>query len=104
MGMDPRYKQLHDQIKQHEFHVHDAIGDPNDRTAQALNNEIRMLLSDLETGKNPHDLEDRVKNIQSYLLQARSHQNSYMNIEHADRFYRDYEDIRRHIREFHDYS
>lgn len=104
MSMDPRYHELHDQVHQLEFQVHDAIGDHSHPYAQALSNEIRHLQDDLETHKNPRDLENRIKTIQHGLLQARNTPNSYMNVDHADHFYRTYEDMRRHVRGFNDYS
>jgi hypothetical protein len=104
MSVDPRYHDLHDQVHQLEFHIHDAIGNHEHPSAQLLRNEMRHLQDDLETHKNPRDLENRIKVIQHTLLEARNTPNSYMNVDHADHFYRTYEDMRRNVREFNDYS
>lgn len=104
MSMDPRYHALHDQVHQLEFNIHDSIGDHEHPSARILKDEMRHLQDDLETHKNPRDLENRIKAIQHTLLEARNNYNSYMNVEHADHFYRTYEDMRRHVRDFHDYS
>jgi alpha/beta superfamily hydrolase len=104
MSINAEYQPLHEQVRNLQFQIKDSIGDHNHPSAQLLHHEMEHLENELESGKNPRDIENRIKTIQHTLLEARSQPNSYMNINHADHFYRTYEDMRRSVRQFHDYS
>jgi alpha/beta superfamily hydrolase len=103
MGMIPEYQNLHNQIKELRFQVHDALDDPSHPTARNLHAEMQHLEDELEQGKNARDIENRVRAIQHGMLEARSNPNSFMSIPDADHFHRTFEDIRQNIRRFPNY-
>lgn len=104
MGIDPSYQPIYNQVRDLQYKVHDALDDPNHPSAHVLRNEMKSLETDLEVRKNPRDIENRIKTIQHTLLEARSNPNSWMSFGDADHFHRTYEDMRRSVRDFHDYS
>jgi hypothetical protein len=104
MSIDPQYQPLYNQHRDLRYQVQDALDDPNHPSAHLLHNEMQHLEDELEQRKNPRDIENRIKTIQHTLLEARSQPHSFMSFEHADHFHRTYEDMRRSVREFHNYS
>jgi alpha/beta superfamily hydrolase len=104
MSIEPQYQPLYHQVRDLQFRVHDAMDDHNHPSAQLLRTEMRHLEDELEMNRNPRDIENRIKTIQHTLLEARSQPNSFMSIPDADHFHRTYEDMRRHVRDFPNYS
>jgi hypothetical protein len=104
MSLDPAYKSMYDQARDLQFQVHDALDDPNHPSAHVLRAEMQHLENELEQGKHPRDIENRIKTIQHTMLEARSNPNSFMSFGDADRFHHNYEDMRQSVRKFSNYS
>ncbi|HET7302572.1 MAG TPA: hypothetical protein VFI74_04545 [Candidatus Saccharimonadales bacterium] len=103
MALDPHYQDLFKQTEHLRYQVHDAIDDRNHPSAHALHTELEHLENDIQGQRHPRDVENRVKNIQRLLIEARSNQHSYMSVDDADHFHRTYEGMRQNIRKFNNY-
>ena len=104
MSIDPQYQPLYNQIKQLRFQVQDKIDDHGHPHAQFVKRELQHLEDDIEMHKNPRDLENRVKAIEHTFLEARSNPSSFMSAPDVDHFHHTWEDMRRDIRSWHNYS
>lgn len=104
MSMDPVYQPIYQQARNLQYQVHDTIDNHNHPSAVVLRNEMQHLVDDLETRKNPRDIENRIKTIQHTMLEARTQAHSFMDPSHADHFHRTYEQMRGQVRHFSDYS
>lgn len=98
MSMSQEYQQMYNAVHDLEFKIKDALDKPADPAAQELRKELYELHEQLEMNKHPRDIEDRIKSIQKLLMEARSHPDSYMDIQEADHFYDIFEDMRRDVR------
>lgn len=103
MSLDPSYQPIYQQARDLQFHVHDAMDNPNHPSAFVLKQEMQHLVDDLEVRKNPRDIENRIKTIQHTMLEARSQPHSFMSSQHADHFHHTYEQMRMNVRHFSDY-
>lgn len=103
MALDPHYQELFKETEHLRYQVHDAIDDRSHPSAHALQHELEHLENDIQSQRHPRNVEDRVKNIQRLLIEARSQQRGYMSSDDADHFHRTYESMRRNIRGFHNY-
>jgi hypothetical protein len=65
---------------------------------------MQHLVDELEQRKNPRDIENRIKNIQHSMLEARTQAHSFMDASHADHYHRTYEHMRENVRRFNDYN
>lgn len=101
--MDPQYKPLYQRIDKLHYDMHDALDDHNHPMAHAMRNEVRSLMDDIETNKNPRDLEHKMKIIEHQLLQLRSNGQGVMSYDHSDHFRRNFEEMRMDVRKFHNY-
>jgi hypothetical protein len=101
--MDPNYKPIYQKAQDLEHQVHDAIDDHNHPNVRVMRNEMRALMDDMESNKNPRTVEDRVKVIQRQLTQIRSQGDQAMDYGHIDQFHRHFEDMRQDLRKFHNY-
>lgn len=102
MSMTPPYEQLYQTAKELEHHVHDATDDHHNQDAQQLERQIIALEDDLEVNRNPRDIENRLKQIQSLLDRSR-HQAVFMSMPDAEHFYRECEQLRMTVRKFPNY-
>ena len=77
--MDTHYQPLYKQAAdlQYKFHnyTHAAAYDP---TARVLRNQIHHLTNDLAAGKNPRNIESRLRNIQTQLQRSQTLNSSAM--------------------------
>jgi len=103
MGVIPAYQHLYQEVKELEHRCHDSTDKPRDHLAEDLHRQIIALQDDMEVGKKPRDLENRMKTIQSLLDRARHTPDSYMSISDADRYFRIFEDLRLSLRKFPNY-
>ena len=88
MALDPHYQDLFKQTEHLRYQLH---------------TELEHLENDIQGQRHPRDVENRVKNIQRLLIEARSNQHSYMSVDDADHFHRTYEGMRQNIRKFNNY-
>ena len=102
--MNPNYEPFLKQIDNNlKFKIHDCTDDHNARTSRALEQDIRNLISDLRTNKNPRDIEGVIKTIQNRLREAHGNPGSYMSVEHADEFHQIFEQMRMNLRRLPNY-
>ena len=93
------YEPLRRQIEDMERKIRDMMDRPGDGAAGRLLSEIRLLESDLQTGKNARSMEDRVKRI-IHILEGEAKKDRIMNYEHLDMFKRWFEHFRETIRRY----
>jgi len=103
MGVQPAFEHLYHEIEDLEHRVHDSMDKPQDHMAEDLHRQIIALQDDIESSRNPRDLENRMKQIQSLLDRARHTPDSYMSISDADRYWRIFEQLRLSLRKFPNY-
>jgi hypothetical protein len=60
MSLDPSYQPIYQQARELQFHVHDAMDNPNHPSAFVLKQEMQHLVDDLEVRKKPRDIEKRI--------------------------------------------
>jgi hypothetical protein len=102
--MDPQYKPIYKEAQDLQFKINDAIINDNDPWATPMKNEMRALLNDMETNKNPRSVEQRMKGIEDRLRAIRSDDTEpLMNYDHADKLRRTFEQLRMKIRDFDNY-
>jgi chaperonin cofactor prefoldin len=99
--MNPEYQRLRDQADQ-LFHRFNDVVDDKGATGTLLGN-IRNVVEEFEASKNPHSIEDRVKNIIEELKEFRSEGNQAMETGHAEELIADYEKLREQIRDLSNY-
>jgi len=88
---------LRQQLIATERRMHDLMDRPQDEAAGRLLSEIRLLESDMQTGKNARFMEDRVKRI-IHVLEGEARADRIMNYEHLDMFKHWFEHLRETIR------
>jgi hypothetical protein len=99
--MNPEYQRLRQQADQLFHHFNDFV---NDRPATGtLLGNIRNVVEEIEMNKNPHSIEDRVKNVIEELKQFRHDGEQAMATGHADQLIEDYEELRKQIHELSNY-
>lgn len=101
--MDPNYKPIYQKAQSLEHQVYDAIDDHNHPTVRVMRNEMRALMDDMESNKNPRSVENRVQVIQRQLNQLRAQGDQAMDYGHIDHFHRNFEDMRQDLRRFKNY-
>lgn len=90
-------EQLRQQVIATERKINDLLDNPSDPAAGRLKAEVRGLGDDLQAGKNPVTIEDRVKRI-IQILGGEAKQNRIMNYEHLDMFRQWFEGLRQTLR------
>ena len=102
--MDQNYKNFHRDVRNLRFKLHDTLDDHRHAMAQSLKNDVQRLEDELEMGKKPRSLEDRIKGIQQVLKRVGDRgENLIMNVEHADFFHDRFEDMRMSLRRLPNY-
>jgi hypothetical protein len=99
--MNPEYQQLR-QLADQLFHRFNDVVDDKGATGTLLGN-IRNVVEEFEMSKNPHSIEDRVKNIIEELKDFRREDVQVMDTGHADQLIEGYEQLREHIRKLSNY-
>jgi len=90
-------EQLHQQVVETERRIHDLLDKPHESAAGSLISEVRLLESDLQTGKNLYSVEDRIKRI-IHILEGEAKSSQIMNYEHLDMFRHWFEHLRDNVR------
>ncbi|HSX28748.1 MAG TPA: hypothetical protein VLF60_04855 [Candidatus Saccharimonadales bacterium] len=104
MSIDPTYQPMYQQVRDLQFAFRDATGGSDHPAARQIDQEMDHLMDDMEVKKNPRDLENRIKNIQHYMADATHQGEALMNYNHQDHFTRSFEQMRRDVQHFSDYS
>ncbi len=103
MAIPPQYQQIYDQTKNMQFRMNDLVGHTNP-TATLLHNEMHQLTTDIELGKNPRDIENRIKVVQNQMHQVEHQGQSLMSYGHAQEIHHTFENMRQDVRHFGNYS
>jgi len=96
--MDPRYQNFHNQVRQLQFRFHDVLDKPDHPEAQTIRSALQHLEDDVQSGKNPNSIEERIKTAQRQLQQARHASDPIMDASNNVELYEDLEHMRRDIR------
>lgn len=102
MSIDAQYRGIYDQTRNLQNKFHDFVG-PTNPTTNAMRQEMEHLASDIETGKNPRDIENRIKTIQNHMTQVEHQGQNLMSYEHGNAMHHDFEAMRRDVRGFSHY-
>jgi hypothetical protein len=92
--VDDLYKPYHKQALDLQFRFHDSINDPTHPMAHVLSTEIHELTNDIQEGKHPRQIDDRIKIIQNQLMQARAQGEQVLNYSHNQDLHHRYEYMR----------
>ncbi len=103
--IDTQYHPLFDQAMDLQFKFHDfSAGQASHHPeARVIQNEIHQLVQDITVMRNPHSLEERIKTIQNQLKQTQHTKDPFMNYEHHDFMYDNFEHMRGQLRKFDNY-
>lgn len=96
--MNPYYQPFHKQARDLQFKFHDVLDNPSHPTANVIRNELRNLETDLETGKSPRTVENRIKTIQRQINQAHHMGDNIMSPDHTNYFHDNFEHMQMNIR------
>ena len=103
MGINPQYQPIYNQAKDLQYKFHDFLGQTNP-TAHVLHSEMKSLVNDIELGKNPRDIENRIRVVQNQMAQVQHQGQPLMSYEHADYFHHNFEQMRQQVRHFGNYN
>lgn len=97
--MLPYYQPFHQQVRDLQFKFHDvADQNQNHPSVNLLRNEFRQLEADIETGKHPRSVENRIHTIQRQIDMAQRMNERLMSPEHTDHFHDRLEGMRMNLR------
>lgn len=96
--MDVHYEPLWHDAMQLKHQTQDMINDHNHPMAQVLHHETTQLVDDIEMNRTPRAIEDRVKQIQRQLVQARAQGEGVINYTHNEGLHHSYTQMRDRIR------
>ena len=104
--IDRQYQPIYNQARQLQYHFHDFVGDNMNANPQArvLSHEMQNLMSDMQTGKNPRDIENRIRTIQNQMHTVEHMGQPLMSYGHAEGMHHDFENMRRTVRTFNNYN
>jgi hypothetical protein len=96
--MDTHYEPFHKQALDLRYKVQDTIDDTNHPLARVLSHEAHQLVEDIESGRQPRAVEDRVKQIQHQLIQLRA-QGNVLDHNSNQMLHHNYEQMRERLRQ-----
>lgn len=96
--VDSLYEPYWHEAMQLKAHTHDMIRDHNNPMARVLHYETSQLVEDIEMNRQPRAIEDRIKQIQHQLVQARTQGEEVMNYSHSEGLHRSYTHMRERVR------
>lgn len=96
--VEPIYEPYWHEAMQLKAHTHDMIKDHNNPMAHVLHHETSQLVEDIEMNRKPRAIEDRIKQIQHQLVQARAQGDGVMNYTHNEGLHHSYNRMREQIR------
>ncbi len=100
---DPIYGPVYKQAMDLQYKFHDMSGGGDHPATNVIRNEIHKLVEEIETKKNPRDLEHRINIIQRQLKEAQNQNHPTFTYDHADYLHHNYEQMRSGLRKFHNY-
>jgi hypothetical protein len=102
MGILTEYQPIYKEARHLQYRAHDMLRSDHP-SVRILHKEVEGLMTDLETSRNPRDVENRIKMIQNQMHQIEHQGNRLMSLEHGESMHHDFENMRRTVRTFHDY-
>lgn len=94
--MSPEYESLRSQADKLFYRFNDVVDDK--AAAGALLGNVRNVVEEFEMNKNPHSIEDRVKNIIEEVKQIARGETQIMDRGNAEELVHSYEKLREQIR------
>lgn len=82
---------------------HDVVDDRSHPQAVSLRHEITQLTEDIQSKKDPRDLEHRLKTIDHQLLQAQTHGQQVMSYQDVQDLQHRYRRLRENVRRMPNY-
>lgn len=96
--MDAHYEPYWHQAMQLKHQTQDVINDHGHPTAMVLHHETNQLVEDIEMHRQPRAIEDRIKQIQRQLIEARAQGDQVINYDHNQHLHHNYEQMRNSVR------
>lgn len=81
-----------------QYKFHDSVGNYSHPESAALRNEIKQLTTEIEEGKNPHEITSRLENVQNHLRKSYDSNSGIMNYEHNNYLHDSYRDMEQTVR------
>jgi hypothetical protein len=97
--MDTIYEPYWHQAMELRHETHDLINDYNHPVAQVLHHETNQLVEDIEMHRKPRAIEDRIKQIQRQLIEARAQGTTVLNADHNQYLHHNYDQLRSRVRQ-----
>lgn len=97
--VQPYYQPFYQKARELQFKFHD-VADQNQShpSVNLLRHEFRQLEADIESGKHPRTVENRIHTIQRQIDQAQRMNQRLMSYEHTDHFHDNLERMRMDLR------
>ena len=96
--MEPNYFLIYEQAAAGASKFYGMLDRPRHPMAMLIRKEIGLLTHEVRASKGPRSLEDRIKTIQGYLIQARQKGYEIMRIDENIALHQHYEQLRRELR------
>lgn len=100
---DPTYGPVYKQAVDLQYKYHDLTRGSTHPASHVIQTEIHKLVEEIETKKNPRELENRINIIQRQLKEAQNQHDHPLSSDHAEFLHHNYESMRQGIRKFHNY-
>jgi hypothetical protein len=101
--MDQAYKQIRQQADRLHHKTEAMIDDRSHPMAEAISRECRNVLEDIESGRGPRTIEDRIKRLQQQFEQLKDRPTPAISTNDADTLQDEYEHLRRAVRSLPNY-
>ena len=96
--METQYEEYWHQAMELKHQTHDLITNHDHPQARSLHHETVQLVDDIELGKHPRAVEDRIKTIKRQLIEARAQGGEVLSLEHNQALHHGYDKLQQHVR------
>lgn len=101
--MDQTYAPIYKQAVNLQNQFRDWLDDSNQPAARSLTNDIQRLVDEIESSKNPHSLEDRIRQIQRQLQDVQRQTPPCIGHGHSESLCDSFEQVRMSLRQLPNY-
>ncbi len=101
--MNDDYREIYALAERLHYRFRDIVDQPNTSEMQQLRELTKQVVEDIEAGKKPRSIEDRIKAVQQRLDAVRDSGEAGMNSPDAEELYEAYQELREEVRDLPDY-
>jgi hypothetical protein len=98
--VDQQYQDMHKRIEGLRFRFQDSVDDHSNPMANKMQEEIHGIMEDMQSGRDPHHIADRVRGVRDHLHEMRSQGTTLMSSEDLDSFYHNFEHMHEELKRF----